>query len=77
MRQSAPFAREPEPAFRLAHRCLDWANLDEPGALLLTEHDRDRRWLTTWLCYPAEPRQEHACCSTWPRTTPTAILARR
>jgi dipeptidyl aminopeptidase/acylaminoacyl peptidase len=55
MRQHAPFSTEPELAFKVAHRCLDWANLDEPGALLLTEHDRDRRWLTTWLCYPAEP----------------------
>jgi dipeptidyl aminopeptidase/acylaminoacyl peptidase len=55
MRQHAPFSTEPELAFKVTHRCLDWANLDEPGALLLTEHDRDRRWLTTWLCYPAEP----------------------
>ena len=55
MRQRAPFTAEPELAFKLAHRCLDWTNLDEPGAMLLTEHDRDRRWLTTWLCYPAEP----------------------
>jgi dipeptidyl aminopeptidase/acylaminoacyl peptidase len=55
MRQHAPFSAEPDLAFRVAHRCLDWANLDEPGAMLLTEHDRDRRWLTTWLCYPAEP----------------------
>ncbi len=53
----APFSAEPELAFKVAHRCLDWANLDEPGALLLTEHDRDRRWLTTWLCYPADPDQ--------------------
>ena len=57
MRQQAPFTAEPDLAFKLAHRCLDWANLDEPGALMLTEHDRDRRWLTTWLCYPAEPDQ--------------------
>jgi dipeptidyl aminopeptidase/acylaminoacyl peptidase len=59
-RQAAPFSAEPELAFRLAHRCLDWANLDEPGALMLTEHDRDRRWLTTWLCYPAEPHRNTA-----------------
>ncbi len=55
MAHAAPFSAEPELAFKVAHRCLDWANLDEPGALLLTEHDRDRRWLTTWLCYPADP----------------------
>ena len=57
MRQQAPFTGEPGLAFKLAHRCLDWANLDEPGALMLTEYDRDRRWLTTWLCYPAAPDQ--------------------
>ncbi len=57
MRHAAPFSSAPELAFRVAHRCLDWVNLDEPGALLLTEHDRDRRWLTTWLCYPADPDQ--------------------
>jgi dipeptidyl aminopeptidase/acylaminoacyl peptidase len=55
MRLDAPFSAPPELAFKLAHRCLDWVNLDEPGAMLVTEHDRDRRWLTTWLCYPAEP----------------------
>ena len=57
MRLEAPFTAAPELAFKLAHRCLDWVNLDEQGALLLTEHDRDRRWLTTWLCHPAEPDQ--------------------
>jgi len=60
MRQAAPFTAEPELAFKVTHRCLDWANLDEAGALLLTEHDRDRRWLTTSLCYPAEPERNTA-----------------
>ena len=40
---------------RLAHRCLGWYDLDEPHQLLLAEHDRDRRWLTTWLLDLAEP----------------------
>jgi dipeptidyl aminopeptidase/acylaminoacyl peptidase len=41
----------------VTNRCLGWSNLDERGALLLTEHDRDRRWLTTWRCEPAAPER--------------------
>ncbi len=37
-------------AFLLAHRCLGWSNMDAADSIMLTEHDRDRRWLTTWLC---------------------------
>jgi len=55
MRLEAPFDRRPERAFLVKHRCLGWANLDEPDALLLTERDRDRRWLTTWRCDLADP----------------------
>jgi dipeptidyl aminopeptidase/acylaminoacyl peptidase len=40
---------EPREELRLRHRCQGWVDLDEPGALLITEHDRDRRWDTTWL----------------------------
>ncbi|HEY3904542.1 MAG TPA: prolyl oligopeptidase family serine peptidase [Streptosporangiaceae bacterium] len=47
---AAPFEGEPEAAFRLAHRCLGWSNMDTADSIMLTEHDRDRRWLTTWLC---------------------------
>ena len=54
MRLAAPFT-EPEPAFQVRHRCLGWLDLDEPHQVLLTEHDRDRRWLTTWICDLAEP----------------------
>ncbi len=50
MRLDAPFAGEPDQVLLLRHRCLGWADLDEPYRVLLTEHDRDRRWLTTWLC---------------------------
>jgi dipeptidyl aminopeptidase/acylaminoacyl peptidase len=57
MRLAAPFTGEPEPAFELAHRCVYGADLDEPHGLLLTEHDRDRRWLTTWRCDLAEPER--------------------
>ena len=52
---AAPFDRAPRLAFKLAHRCLGWVNLDAHDALLLTEHDRDRRWLTTWHCDLADP----------------------
>jgi dipeptidyl aminopeptidase/acylaminoacyl peptidase len=47
---AAPFEGEAERPFRLAHRCLGWSNMDAAGVIMLTEHDRDRRWLTTWLC---------------------------
>jgi len=49
MTLAAPFSEPPRLAVRLAHRCLGWLNLDTAGQLLLHEHDRDRRWLTTWL----------------------------
>jgi dipeptidyl aminopeptidase/acylaminoacyl peptidase len=52
---AAPFASVPELAFNVTHRCLGWTSLDEAGGLLLTEHDRDRRWLTTWVCDLADP----------------------
>jgi dipeptidyl aminopeptidase/acylaminoacyl peptidase len=55
MTWSAPFNDDPAPAFRVTHRCLGWSNLDTPGQIMLTEHDRDRRWITTWLCDLADP----------------------
>jgi dipeptidyl aminopeptidase/acylaminoacyl peptidase len=45
----------PEPAFDLRHRCVYVADLEEPHRLLVAEHDRDRRWLTTWACDLEEP----------------------
>jgi dipeptidyl aminopeptidase/acylaminoacyl peptidase len=57
MRLAAPFTGEPEPAFDVQHRCLGWLDLDEPHRVLMTEHDRDRRWLTTWICDLAEPER--------------------
>jgi dipeptidyl aminopeptidase/acylaminoacyl peptidase len=47
---TAPFDGKPVAAFDLQHRCLGWYDLAEPHRLLVVEHDRDRRWLTTWLC---------------------------
>jgi dipeptidyl aminopeptidase/acylaminoacyl peptidase len=60
MRLAAPFTDDPRPAFEVEHRCLGWLDLDEPDRVLLTEHDRDRRWLTTWVCdlADAEPRRK-------------------
>ena len=55
MRLDAPFRAGPEVCFPVRQRCLGWLDLDDPGALMLTEHDRDRRWLTTWLCEVSAP----------------------
>ena len=56
-RLGAPFTGEPGRVTDTSHRCLGWYDLDTPGQVLLTEHDRDRRWLTTWLLDLAEPRE--------------------
>jgi len=55
--QAAPFETAPRLAFKVANRCLGWLSMESPGTLLLTEHDRDRRWLTTWLCDLAAPER--------------------
>jgi len=47
-RLAAPFDGEPRHAFDLRHRCVGWYDLDAPHQVLMVEHDRDRRWLTTW-----------------------------
>jgi dipeptidyl aminopeptidase/acylaminoacyl peptidase len=54
---AAPFDSEPALAFKLAHRCLGWDHADAADLLLLTERDRDRRWMTTWLCDLAAPER--------------------
>ena len=46
--QAAPFSVPAQEVLRLAHRCLGWYDLDLPDRLLVVEHDRDRRWRTTW-----------------------------
>jgi dipeptidyl aminopeptidase/acylaminoacyl peptidase len=51
----APFDDKPVAPFDLRHRCLGWYDLEQPHQLLVIEHDRDRRWLTTWLCDLAAP----------------------
>jgi dipeptidyl aminopeptidase/acylaminoacyl peptidase len=55
LRLAAPFRAEPEVVGRVQHRCLGWYDLAAPGQLLMTEHDRDRRWLTTRLTDLAVP----------------------
>lgn len=49
LRLAAPFTGEPVAVFDVQHRCLGWYDLNEPHRVLLVEHDRDRRWLTTRL----------------------------
>jgi dipeptidyl aminopeptidase/acylaminoacyl peptidase len=55
MRLSAPFAGDPEVSFSVRHRCVGWQDMDQPHQVMMTEHDRDRRWLTTWLCDLSAP----------------------
>jgi dipeptidyl aminopeptidase/acylaminoacyl peptidase len=56
-RLAAPFTGSGAVLITVRHRCLGWADLDEPDHLMLVEYDRDRRWLTTWLYDLREPQQ--------------------
>jgi dipeptidyl aminopeptidase/acylaminoacyl peptidase len=51
MKLTAPFGATAAAQSRtlVEHRFLGWLDLAEPGRVLVTEHDRDRRWLTTRL----------------------------
>lgn len=55
LRLDAPFAAEPVEVLRTQHRCLGRYTLEDAGKVLLVEHDRDRRWRTTWLVDLAAP----------------------
>ncbi len=55
MRLAAPFTAEPAQAGLVQHRCLGWYDMAAAGEVLMTEHDRDRRWLTTRLTDLAVP----------------------
>ena len=59
-RLAAPFDGKPQPSFDVRHRCLGWYDLDAPGEVLMVEHDRDRRWVTTWWCDLNAPQQNRA-----------------
>jgi dipeptidyl aminopeptidase/acylaminoacyl peptidase len=52
----APFDESPQPCIKVEHRCLGWYDMAAPGQLLVTEHDRDRRWLTSRLTDLAAPQ---------------------
>ena len=55
-RLPAPFDESPQPCIQVQHRCLGWYDMAVPGQLLITEHDRDRRWLTSRLTDLAAPQ---------------------
>ncbi len=55
-RLPAPFDESPQPCIQVEHRCLGWYDMTAPGQLLITEHDRDRRWLTSRLTDLAAPQ---------------------
>ena len=54
-RLPAPFNASPQPSVPVQHRCLGWYDMAAAGSLLVTEHDRDRRWLTSRLVDLAAP----------------------
>ncbi|MEZ4651759.1 MAG: prolyl oligopeptidase family serine peptidase [Candidatus Eisenbacteria bacterium] len=49
MRLSAPFTGEPEEVYRAKHRIQQWEWGENGGTLMLTEWERLRRWLYTWI----------------------------
>jgi len=55
-RLPAPFDESPLRCVQVEHRCLGWYDMAAPGQLLITEHDRDRRWLTSRLTDLAAPQ---------------------
>jgi dipeptidyl aminopeptidase/acylaminoacyl peptidase len=55
-RLPGPFDESPQPCIQVEHRCLGWYDMAAPGQLLITEHDRDRRWLTSRLVDLAAPQ---------------------
>jgi len=55
LRLPAPFDESPQSSVLVEQRCLGWYDMAATGHLLVTEHDRDRRWLTSRLCDLAAP----------------------
>jgi len=51
MRLNAPFAAQPEVVFQAEHRIQPWRNAwtAESDMLMLTQHERQRRWRYVWL----------------------------
>jgi len=54
-RLQAPFDAAPQSSISVQERCLGWYDMAAAGQLLTTEHDRDRRWITTRLTDLAAP----------------------
>jgi len=54
-RLQAPFDEAPLPCILVQQRCLGWYDMAAAGQLIVTEHDRDRRWITSRLCDLAAP----------------------
>ncbi|HXW87483.1 MAG TPA: prolyl oligopeptidase family serine peptidase [Streptosporangiaceae bacterium] len=54
-RLPAPFDEAPQPRILVQQRCLGWYDMAAAGQLIVTEHDRDRRWITSRLCDLAAP----------------------
>lgn len=47
MRLDDPFAGEPSEVWRAQHRIVDWSWAEDDDTMMLVEHERMRRWLTT------------------------------
>jgi len=54
-RLPAPFDESPQSAVLVEQRCVGWYDMAAAGQLLVTEHDRDRRWITSRLSDLAAP----------------------
>jgi dipeptidyl aminopeptidase/acylaminoacyl peptidase len=54
-RLPAPFDTAPQSSVLVEERCLGWYDMAAAGHLLITEHDRDRRWITSRLTDLAAP----------------------
>ncbi len=55
MSLQAPFDAEPERVLLVEHRCLGWSHFDEVGTVMMTEYDREHRWVRMWFCDLADP----------------------
>jgi dipeptidyl aminopeptidase/acylaminoacyl peptidase len=54
-RLPAPFDESPRSSALVEQRCIGWYDMAAAGQLLVTEHDRDRRWITSRLFDLAAP----------------------
>jgi dipeptidyl aminopeptidase/acylaminoacyl peptidase len=54
-RLPAPFDESPRSGLLVEQRCVGWYDMAAAGQLLVTEHDRDRRWITSRLSDLAAP----------------------